>query len=305
MASYYQNKVLVFLMTFIVLITTLIAIKALQSPQLPVVGYVATPLLAPFFIALDMAKEKADGRVAPKRFSSSSDVGIALLSGSIPAGFVDKTTFAFIERGGEGQFEFKGAITFPYGAALVMRKDFHLRLPELVGKKIAVSGPSCVLWKQFRRDAKRLGLNVDSLQTTVLTFDTMLPALEARVVDAILVKGSYAALAELQGHSLLYQNWDVAAGDECCPAIIAQIEWLFVVKKGDRRFDQLIADLKLAETVSPELVRKSVARNLGYPDSALSQLPLSSYTDVTQAMLDAIRGHRHSAGEDHHGHENK
>jgi hypothetical protein len=179
-----------------------------------------------------------------------------------------------------------GRVTFPYGATLVLRKGLNLRLGELGGTKIAVSSPECVLFEAFRDDADRLKADLTGVDYAVMPFDTMIPALEAGEADSAVIKGASAVVALSQGHSILYQNWDVQPGDECCPAIVDQaVQVLLVRKDTGERAGALAKRLLRAESDGPEELRGAVARHTTIPLSLLEGQPVPEFNRADDSLV--------------------
>ena len=254
------------------------------------IGHPGSPLLAPAYAA--QARRPAGSTWDLTAFGSGGDVGYALLYGEISAGFIetDKALRLLKAQGGD-KLLIAGAIRFPYGATLVLRKDLKLRLAELTGRTVAALEPDCAINHQFQKDALRHGLDPKTLRFAYMPFAEMLPALEAKKVDAILVKGAYGVLAELAGHKILYQNWEVAAGDDCCPATLAQTEFLLVARASELdRLAPVIKALAAADSLPAHELRAAVASRLGYPPAALERFPVASFTlidDATRQTLGA------------------
>jgi ABC-type nitrate/sulfonate/bicarbonate transport system substrate-binding protein len=248
--------------------------------RLPRVGYSPNPLLGPLYAA------QAQGKAWElTKFASSGDIGYSLISGEIDAGFVEtEKALKLIKAPGGEKLKVAGAIQFPYGATLVVRKDLKLRLGDLAGKRIAALEADCILNHQFNTDAKRHGLDTKTLKYSYMPFADMLPALEAKAIDGVLVKGAHAVLAELQGHKIIYQNWDIKAGaDDCCPPSIAQTEYFLLVREqASERMKPLIAALVTASDLPPTQLRQAISRLLGYPQAALEQYPTASFAVVTE-----------------------
>lgn len=250
------------------------------------VGHEHTPILGVLFSAAH-----ADGKGAPPfslvPFGSSGDIGYALLSGELDAGFVEtgKARNLLKTKGG-GNLKVAGSVSFPYGGTLIVRKDLNIRLSELKGMTIVASEPDCSIVVQFKKDAARYEADLKGVKFVYLPFAEMLPALEARKVDGALVKASYALLAELQGHKILYQNWDVQAGDDCCPAILAQAEFLLMVRsEAASGVEPLIRALETANGMAAEAVRKSVAKRLNYSEEALARIPVATFSVPTDELI--------------------
>ncbi len=254
-----------------------------SSSPLPRIGYGDSPLLGPLYAAYERQTPPAWQEI---RIGSGGDIGYSLISGKIDAGFVEtnKAVKLLKAPGGEG-LKVAGAVQFPYGATLVVRKDLSIRLGDLAGRTIAAQEPDCKLLHQFRKDAKRLGVKVERIHVVYMSFDEMVPALEAGKVDAVLVKGSYAVLAEHLGHKVLYQNWDIKAGDECCPAALAQSDYFLVVREqAVATVKPVVAALLASGALPPAELRQAVAKRLGYAPEALERLPTANFVAVSDEL---------------------
>jgi ABC-type nitrate/sulfonate/bicarbonate transport system substrate-binding protein len=246
----------------------------------PRVGYSPNPLLGPLYAA--QAQEKSWELT---KFATSGDIGYSLIAGEIDAGFVEtEKALKLIKAPGGERLKVAGAIQFPYGATLVVRKDLKVRLSDMAGKRIAALEADCILNHQFNKDAARHGLDTKSLHYSYMPFADMLPALEAKAIDGALVKGAQAVLAELQGHKIIYQNWDIKAGaDDCCPPSIAQTEYFLLVReKAVERLKPLISALVTASDLPPSRLRQAISTQLGFPVAALEQYPTASFGVVSE-----------------------
>jgi len=256
-----------------------------SSPPAIRIGYGDSPLLGPLYTA----DERQAGRphtweAVP--IGSGGDIGYSLISGKIDAGFVETNKAVKLLKAPGGEtLKVAGAVQFPYGATLVIRKDLNIRLGDLAGRTIAAQEPDCKLLHQFRKDAKRLGVNVDRIHVVFMSFDEMVPALEAGKVDAVLVKGSYAVLAEHLGHKVLYQNWDIKAGDECCPAALAQSDFFLVVRaQAVEALKPVVQSLLAASALPPAELRQAVGKRLGYSQEDLERLPTANFVTVSDEL---------------------
>ncbi len=256
------------------------------------VGYPNSPHLAPLFVAEDKGIFKNQGlKVVLKKFGSSSEIGYALLTKKIDIGLMEPPRASSLlkehtKEHKQAEIKIAGTITFPYGATLVVRKDLAIRLTDLEGLKIAAEDEDCVLVRQFKQDAQKYGVNIDQINFIYMGCDTMLPALEARKVDAVLTKGSYALLAELEGHKTLYQNWEVKpGGDECCPVYLAHIEY-FILAQGleAKTINQLRAGLEAASKASLEDSYKAIINHTGFPAEPLSNFPVAEYASPSEEL---------------------
>jgi len=259
-------------------------------------GYLSASLYA--------AQEKLGKQVDIRQFNSLSDVAYSLLLGELDAGFVgvDKLA-AFAELDGFEKLTVVGKITYPYGATLVLRKGLNLRLQELNGLTIAVSSPHCVLLDEFIKDATRLKANVSDIKYEYMPFDAMVPALTAKAVDGAIIRGTYAIIALQEGHSILYQNWEVQPGDECCPAIIDQAALVLLARR--EKLDAvkpLIDALLSAQKLSPDQLRTSVAENTIIPFKVLQGQPVPEFSVANDELVEVFvkAAKEHSGGEHHH-----
>lgn len=245
----------------------------------PRVGYSPNPLLGTLYAA------QAQGQGARLiKFATSGDIGYSLMSGEIDAGFVEtEKALKLIKAPGGETLKVAGAIQFPYGATLVVRKDLKVRLGDLAGRRIAALEADCILNHQFNKDAKRHGLDYKTLKFSYMPFADMLPALEAKAIDGALLKGAHAVLAELQGHKIIYQNWEIKAGaDDCCPPSIAQTEYFLLVREqAVERLTPLVKALVAASDLPPSRIRAAIGTQLGYPVAALEQYPTASFAVVS------------------------
>lgn len=247
-------------------------------------GYTGGPHAAVVYVA--EAQAAKDGR-APVftgvPFNTSGDIGYALIAGEIDAGFIETAKAAALLRSVNG-LRAVGAVTFPYGATLVLRKDLDIRLDALAGRSVAAAGQRCRLLHQFTADAKRLDVNSESITFVFMAFDLMIPALEAGQVDAILTHGGHALLAVAQDHKVLYQNWNVTGDDACCPKTLAQVELVLVTRAkgvGARRIQTLLSALETGSAVPSDVTRAAVAERTRIPLAALDPFPVSSFAALT------------------------
>lgn len=255
-----------------------------------------------YLSAAVFAAQQATAAVDLQQFNSSSDIAYALLSGTLDAGFIDADRLAAFSRlKGFEKLAVMGKITYPYGATLVLRKGLTNRLSELKDLTIAVSSPHCVLLEQFAEDAQRLGSDISDIKYVYIPFDAMLPALEAKIADAVIIKGTYSVIALQEGHSILYQNWEVRPGDECCPAVIDQAVLVLLVRKN--RADAaspFITALSSAQNLSPDQLRRAVADNSRLSFEILQGQPVPEFSladdGLAKIFIEAADEHN---GEDH------
>jgi ABC-type nitrate/sulfonate/bicarbonate transport system substrate-binding protein len=232
------------------------------------------------FAALYAAQKDFDKQTDVRKFQSSSDVAYSLLSGALDVGFVDADKLsAFSQLSGFERLTVVGKITYPYGATLILRKGLNSRLQELDGLIIAASKPNCVLLKEFIDDTERLKASTSGVQYKYMAFDAMVPALEAKAVDAIIVKGTYSITALQEGHSILYQNWEVEPGDECCPAVIDQAALVLLARRERLEAAKpFIEALLSAQKLLPEQLRRAVADNTVIPFEILQGQPVPQFS---------------------------
>jgi len=266
------------------------------APAKPLqIGFVGSPVAAPLYVAED--RQAGASGATPEfevvQFKSSADIGYALLSGDLDAGLLEPSKAeGLLERGASGGLKVAGEIQFPYGATVVLRKDLSsLRLSDLEGRKLAVEGDDCQLYHEFSHDAKRLGVDISRIELVFMPFDDMLPALESKTVDAILTKGAYGAIGESLGHSVLYQKWDVEAGeDECCPAILAQTAYYLVVRPlPDEEVARLVQRLEATNLAKPSEARALVCKRLGLKQGDLSQFPVASFAPLSDSLRSYLK----------------
>jgi len=258
-------------------------------------GYLSATLYA--------AQEKLGNQVDIRQFNSLSDVAYSLLLGELDAGFVgvDKLA-AFAELDGFDKLTVVGKVTYPYGATLVLRKGLNLRLQELNGLTVAVSSPHCVLLEEFIKDVTRLKANISGIKYEYMPFDAMVPALTAKAVDAAIIRGTYAVIALQEGHSILYQNWEMKPGDECCPAIIDQAALVLLARR--EKLDAvkpLIDALLSSQKLSPDQLRTSVSNNTVIPFKVLQGQPVPEFSlandELVEVFVKAAKEHQDG---DHH-----
>jgi ABC-type nitrate/sulfonate/bicarbonate transport system substrate-binding protein len=152
------------------------------------------------------------------------------------------------------------------------------RLDELSGFKIAVSAPKCVLLEAFSKDAKRLNADISGVKYSVMPFGVMVAALESGEVDAALLKGFYSVTALWRGHSILYQDWEVVPGDECCPAIIDQAVYVLLAKQEKLEGARELAErLLMAQKAGADALRRAIAANTAIPLAVLEKQPVPEF----------------------------
>ena len=250
--------------------------------------------------ALYAAQDKYDADI--QQFRSSSDIAYALLSGQLDAGFVEAEKLAaFAGIDGFDKLTVLGKVTYPYGATLILRKGLDVRLHELNGLTVAVSSPKCVLLHKFEEDASRLEADISGIMFKHVAFDGMVPALEAGVVDAAIIKGSYSVAALQANHSILYQNWEMQPGDECCPAVINQAELVLLARRNKSDAVKPFVDALLsAQRLPPDNLRRAVANNTVIPFEILLGQPVPEFSEADDELtLLFVRG-THEHGDEYH-----
>jgi ABC-type nitrate/sulfonate/bicarbonate transport system substrate-binding protein len=243
-----------------------------------------------------------------QNFHSTSDIAYALIMDRLDAGFVEAEKLAaFAALDGFNQLTVVGKVTYPYGATLILRKGLNVRLQELGELRVAASEPGCVLLEKFAEDAKRLGADISKVKYEYMVFHAMLPALESGAVDAAIVKGSYSVAALQAGHHILYQNWDVEPGDECCPAIISQAALVLVARRDKLNLVKpFVNTLVFAQKSSPDRLRHAVAESTVIPYEILQGQPVPEFSPADDELLKALLEAAEEHHEDKHGeHEHK
>lgn len=248
------------------------------------VGYSGGYLSAALYAAQDDLPEGT----SLQQFHSTSDIAYSLLSGALDAGFVEAEKLAALsELEGFDRLSAVGKVTYPYGATLVLREGLNVRLNELNGLTIAASAPGCVLLDAFAVDAKRFGADISDVRYEYMPFDAMVPALEAGEADAAIIKGAYAVIALQEGHSILYQNWEVQPGDECCPAIVDQAILILLARRDKLDaavpFADALADAQAALTADE--LRRAVADNTVIPFEILQGQPVPEFSLADDELL--------------------
>jgi len=264
------------------------------APNTIVVGHTGSPLLAVLY-ASELESVQDGKKVELRKFNSSADIAYALLTKKIDAGFLKPSTlYRITEAAGYTELDIVGSISFPYGASLVTQKKLDLRLQDLNGRTIALSSPLCDLYLQFKEDASRLGVDISGMKPVYLPFEEMIPALEAGKIDTALFKGSYAVVAEHLGHPVLYQNWDMVAGDECCPPIIAQLEFILMAHQNSQEKNQALHErlISAGKNEAPFL-RQRTSEATGVPIHILESFPLAEYATADTFLIELFMKHNH------------
>jgi ABC-type nitrate/sulfonate/bicarbonate transport system substrate-binding protein len=269
-------------------------------------GYTGGPHAAAVYVA--EAQAVRDGS-APAftgvSFKTSGDIGYALIAGEIDAGFIETAKASALLRSVNG-LRAVGAVTFPYGATLVLRKDLDLRIDALAGRTVAVAGQRCRLLHQFTADAARLGVEPQSIAFRPIPFDQMIPALEAGKVDAILTRGGHALLAMAHDHKVLYQNWEVTGTDECCPVTLAHVEFVLITRAkgmGARRIRTLLSALETASATPSSAIRTAVAERTRIPLAVLDPFPVASFTVLSPEQQAELGSNQAVVEDEKHDHD--
>ena len=238
-----------------------------------------------------------------QQFRSSSDIAYSLLSGALDAGFVEAEKLAaFAALDGFDRLTVVGKVTYPYGATLILRKGLNTRLHELGTLTVAASSPNCILRKEFSKDAQRLGADISGIKYKYMPFDAMIPALEAGMADAAIIKGTYSIIALQEKHSILYQNWEVEPGDECCPAVIDQAALVLLARRDRLEAIKPFTDaLVAAQELSPDQLRRAVADNTAIPFKILQGQPVPKFSPADDELVKIFL---EAANENHHDGDN-
>lgn len=249
------------------------------------IGYTGSPLLSPLYLAEKSTRWKKTDKLI--RFDSSADLGYALISGKLDAGFIEPSKALLIKNIREFKnIDVVGKVTYTYGAVLLVRKGLNLKVQELEGHTIAISETTCKLYHAFKRDLEILGVNVHKIKFVVIPFDAMIPAIEAGKVDGAITKSSYGIFAQKLGLTLPYVQWDVTAGDACCPAVVAKTEFLLISSKKAIKKTRALSDLLLSiQKESDANLRKVTAQKTGIPLRILESLPIAQYSLADKALL--------------------
>lgn len=262
------------------------------------IGNTGSPLLAPLYYAEKSSEWQGNFRLV--QLATSADQGYSLLSGDLDVAFIEPSKALLIRKlPGFSELDVIGKITYPYGAVLVVRKGLNLKIQDLDGRRVAASESTCRLYHAFLADLKQFGVDPQHVKFEFMPFDAMIPALESGTIDAAITRGSYSVLARKLGHTIPYLQWDIAAGDECCPAIIAQTEFLLVARHDARRASELITKLCLESAkADPGTVRKIVSDATGIPVDTLESFPLPSFSLADKPLLQLFEDHEKEEAEE-------
>ncbi len=249
------------------------------------IGYTGSPLLSSLYLAQSKPEWKKNYKLV--RFDSSADLGYALISGKLDAGFIEPSKALLIKQIREfNNIEVLGKVTYTYGAVLIVKKGLTLKIQELAGHTVAISETSCKLYHALKKDLELFGVDVSKVKFVVIPFDAMIPAIEAGKVDAAITKSAYGIFAKRLGLSIPYLQWDVTAGDACCPAVTAKTEFLLISSKKSLDQTKNLSDLLLStQKESDSQLRQATALKTGIPLPILESLPLAQYSLADSALL--------------------
>lgn len=271
-----------------------LALLGCGSGEKVTVGHTGGPLLAALYLAAENP-EWDGGEFQITQLGDSADVAYALLSKDLDAGFVSPARLPdLVGMPGFEELTAIGKIEFPYGATIVLREGLNLRLSDLNGRKMAIAEPECELLTAVLQDAESRGLDLSGIELVVIPFDAMIPALEAGRVDAALLKGSYAAIAQREGHTILYQNWELdeeaarKAGDECCNLTLEQLELVLLARRDSEAAQRLPELLEAAQAQGPELLRAAASRETSIPLETLEGIPMPNFTPAHDALVEEV-----------------
>ena len=249
------------------------------------IGYTGSPLLSALYLAEKSPKWKSNYKLV--RFNSSADLGYALISGKLDSGFIEPSKALLIKGIREFKnIEVKGKVTYTYGALLIVKKGLNLGVRDLEGHTVAISETRCKLYHSLKKDLESLNVNVKKIKFVVIPFDAMIPAIEAGKVDAAITKSSYGIFAQKLGLSVPYVQWDVTAGDACCPAVTAKTDYLLISSKKSEKETEALSELLLeTQKESDADLRRVTAEKTGIGLKILESLPIASYSLADQALL--------------------
>jgi ABC-type nitrate/sulfonate/bicarbonate transport system substrate-binding protein len=271
---------LIIVFAVLAVITLLAGITGSDSPDEVRIAHSGSPHLAPLYAAYGHGVFENKGlKVSLQQFVSSTDAGFALLSGKVDVAFLEPSrSFRLLNENDDLAIKIAGSVNFDFGSTLIVREDLNIRLNDVEGLTIAASSRHCLLLSQFKHDAQRYGVDTEKIKFVYLDFAVMLPALEAGKIDGMLTRASYALTAQAHGHTILYQNWDVAPGDACCPAYLAQVEFFLLVKDiSPQNVGLLDSALAEASELPAEVKRDAIAKFTQFPSELLAKNPPVAY----------------------------
>jgi len=231
----------------------------------------------------------------------SGDVGMGLLGGGLDVGFLEVEQLVALARENfMDDLAVIGTINYPFGATVLLRDGLDLRLSEINGKRLGVASLNDQLLHTFLEDTARLEVEIDAMELAVLPYDAMVSALSEGAIDVALVPGHYSFVALSAGHSILYQNWDMEAGDECCPAIVDQAA-LVVLARQEALADiePFVQEMVASNELRPSQVREVIMNQVSLTTEVLQGIPVSSFEPWDNALVDVFLNNRH-LHHDHH-----
>lgn len=270
--------------------------QKLFSPK-AIIGHNGSPLLA-FLYAADEGDEGREAFTAAK-FNSSADVGYALLSGTIHAGFIEPEKALELSRlSGFDNLVVLGKVTFPYGVTVITKKGSSLRLQDINGHHIGVPSDNPALLKEFTTAVSKYPVQLKQVNYQFLPSDAIIPALDAGKIHGAIVKGSKSVIAISDGHNILFQKWDMEPGNECCPPVIDQLEFVLLAQKKEQtRNRALVEILTGSAALNPSVLRAALSRAEHVPETLFADLPLASFELADNQLLSLFSQH---SGTDHH-----
>jgi ABC-type nitrate/sulfonate/bicarbonate transport system substrate-binding protein len=249
------------------------------------IGISGSPLLSPLYYANTLPGWDKKFRLV--NFDTSADIGYALISGELKIAFMEPSKALIVKKFPEfGNIDVIGKITYPYGAALVVRRGLDLKVQDLPGHTVAASEDTCKLYHALKKDLAWLHVDASKIKFEFMPFDAMIPAIEAGKIDAAITKGSYALIAQKLGHTIPYLQWDIAAGDECCPAVVAQTEYLLLARKDAKdASDKLVKLLAASQSAQSGELIAVASKATGIPEKTLESLPSPSFSLADAPLL--------------------
>ena len=249
------------------------------------IGVTSSPHLASLFLAEKSGKWDKNSHLV--NFPTSADVGYALISGKIDAGFMEPNKALLIKEIRElKDIKVIGKITYKYGGGLIVRKGLDLDLHHLNGHTIGISEPECKLYHALLKDIEYAHDSTAGIRFQTIPFADMIPAIEAGRIDAAITKSSYGAYAKKLGMTIPYSQWNITAGDACCPAVTAQCEFLLLGRKEKANETDQLSRLLLETTKESDAVlRQAAAEKTGISGDILESLPVAAYDVADNKLL--------------------
>ncbi|HWQ27271.1 MAG TPA: hypothetical protein VN367_10905 [Chlorobaculum sp.] len=298
-----QTRLRDLLATIVLLLSLLVAVTfVLRQEQSTTdtrshrtVGHDGSPLLAFLYAAIQLPEGQQV--IEARKFGSSADVGYALLSGSIDTGFIQPEKLVELSRlKGFEKLQVLGKVTFPYGATLITKKGSTFRLNEINGRSIAAPVDNTRLLNEFINDVKKYSIDLGKVDFVLLSQDAIIPALESGKIDGAVIKGSRAVIAQQAGHNILYQKWDMQPGNECCPPVIDQLEYVLLGRKDAAASNaELTAVLVKSSHFAGTVLRTAVSKAVHMSENILLELPLSSFEPTDNDLMAVLLAHSGSA----------